>query len=66
MIKAQGNHGKEGERMQEIKMELSITNTDEILEVAKRLEQISKELTVIGYKLQAKTALKVKQPKADT
>lgn len=52
--------------MQEIKMELSITNTDEILEVAKRLEQISKELTVIGYKLQAKTALKVKQPKADT
>jgi len=47
----------------EIKLDLVITNTDEILAYAKRLNEISKELTTIGYKLQAKLGVKEKQPK---
>ena len=47
----------------EIKLDLVITNSDEILATAKRLDEISKELVVIGYKLKAKLAEK-EQPKA--
>jgi|GEM_PF-4597066 hypothetical protein len=42
----------------QIKLELIITNTDEIFETAKRLNEISKELLAIGYKLQAKMGAK--------
>lgn len=50
----------------EIKLELVITNSDEILATAKRLQEISSELTSIAYKLQAKQGLKEEQPKAGT
>lgn len=47
----------------EIKFNLVITNTDDILAYAKRLDEISKELTAIAYKLQAKLGAKEEQPK---
>lgn len=52
--------------MKEIKMEMVITNPDSILETSKRLEEISKELIVIGYRLQAKLGVKEEQPENDT
>lgn len=44
----------------DITVELSISNSDEILATARRLAEISKELTTIGYKLQAKLEVKEK------
>lgn len=48
----------------EIKLELVITNSDDVLATAKRLNEISKELTAIAYKLQAKMGAKEEQPDA--
>lgn len=50
--------------LNEIKLDIVITNADDILAYAKRLNEISKELTTIGYKLQAKLGAKEEQPKA--
>lgn len=47
--------------MPEIKLDMVITNADDILATAKRINEISKELTTIAYKLQAEIRLK-KQP----
>jgi tetrahydromethanopterin S-methyltransferase subunit G len=46
--------------LDKIELELIITNPDEILATAKRLDEISKELTYIGYKLGAKVKAKEK------
>lgn len=43
-----------------IKIELSISNCDDILSTAKRLSEISNELVVIGYKLKGKLEIKEK------
>lgn len=44
--------------MREIKLDMVVTNSDDILATAKRLNEISKELTMIAYKLQAEIRLK--------
>ena len=48
----------------DIKLNVVITNTGDILAYAKRLNEISQELTAIGYKLQAKLGAKEERPKA--
>lgn len=50
--------------VKEIKLDLVIANPDEILAYAKRVGEISKELTEIGYKLQAKLGAKEERPEA--
>lgn len=50
--------------MNEIKMEMVITNPDSVIDTAKRLHEIANELTAIGYQLQAKLGVKEEQPEA--
>ena len=47
-------------KVNDVKFELTVTNSDEILATAKRLDEISKELVCIGYKLGAKVEAKEK------
>ena len=51
------------ENIKDIKVELVVTNAEDVLAYAKRIGEISKELTVIGYKLQARLGAKEEQPK---
>lgn len=44
----------------DISVKLNISNSDEIMATAKRLSEISKELTIIGYRLQGKLEIKEK------
>lgn len=52
--------------LHKVKIELEVTNADEIIAAAQRLGEIARELEVIAYTLSVKTNIKEEQPTAGT